>query len=458
VSFSALLKQTWWPSAAAPAAAASETTAGLGRLPRPMRLAPAPRRLDILFVYSRPPLPMTRGDELTVAHLLEFLAARGHRVDFVSLLPPGPRPAAEHARWLATRCRRVILIPHGRLRAFLGTVRGLLRGWPVQVGYFANDRQIEIVRELAETERYDIVYAYYVRSAEAIRPVARTAKLSVLALQLSQTLNTQRLARTASSPLARLLYTFESRRLAAYEARIWRAFDRVVLIGRKDREAIEAACRAHGQPPIDNVIFGPHGVDTERFRPRSPDLVEPDTVVMSGAMSYAPNVEAALWFAREVWPRIRRRRPEAKLILVGRDPVPALRELDGRDSIHVTGTVGEPADWIARATVCVAPIRAAAGLQNKILEYFAMGRPVVATPIANEGIGARDGEQIVLAEDETAFAGAVVALLADPDAGASLGAAARRFVEEHWTWEKPFLALESAWLAALAEEERDGSK
>ncbi len=457
MSISPLVEPAWWPTSVARETAPEQELSGLARVPRPMRLPPAPRRLKILFVYSRSPLPMRRGDELTVAHLLEFLAARGHVVDFVSLLPPGSELRPEHARWLTDRCRRVILLPHGRLSVLGGLVRGWLRGWPAQIGYFASRRQAATVARLATSEPYDVVYAYYVRSAEAVRSIASTARLSVLALQLSQTLNTQRLARTAANPLLRWLYALENRRMAAYEARIWRSFDRVVLIGNKDREAIEAACRRHGQPPIDNVLVGPHGVDVERFRPRDPALVEPVTIVMSGAMSYAPNVEGASWFATEVWPRIRAASPNAKFVLVGRDPTPAIRALDGRAGITVTGTVAEPADWMARATVCVAPIRAAAGLQNKLLEYMAMGRPVVATSIANEGIGATDRRELLLADTPEAFARAVLDLLADPLLRRRLGEAARRFVEEHWTWEKPFLALEQAWFAALDERERDGA-
>lgn len=455
MSTSPLVEQAWWPSPLAREATATDRTlAGLDLVPRPMRLPPASRRLKILIVYGRSPLPMRRGDELTVAHLLEFLAARGHLVDFVSLLPPGSQLSPEHADWLTSRCRRSILIPHGGLSVLFGTIRGLLRRWPVQVGYFSNPQQAAAIRRLAASERYDLICAYYVRTAEAVCPVARTAKLSVLALQISQTLNTRRLAQTAPSWLARSFYAFESRRMAAYESRIWQSFDRVVLIGKKDVEAIEAACRAHGQPPIDNVLFGPHGVDVERFRPRPPELVEPSTVVLSGVMCYTPNVEAVLWFTREVWPRIRAVVPEARLVLVGRDPVTAVRVLHGTSGITVTGTVAEPADWMARATVCVAPMRAAAGLQNKILEYFAMGRPVVATTIANEGIGAGDRRELLLADTPERFAHAVLELFTDADLRSRLGTAARRFVEERWTWEKPFLELERAWLEALAERER----
>ena len=455
MNVSPLVERAWRPSPPAREAIADGALPEPGHVPRPMRLPPAPRRLKILIAYSRSPLPMRRGDELTVAHLLEFLAARGHVVDFVSLLPPGSQLSAEHADWLASRCRRTLLIPHGHLAVFAGTVHSLLRGLPVQVGYFSSPQQASTIERWVATEQYDLACAYYVRSAEMVRPVAQAAKLSVLALQISQTLNTGRLAQTAPGRLARLFYAFESRRMAAYEARIWQSFDRVVLIGRKDVEAIEAACRAHGQPTIRNVLFGPHGVDIERFRPRRPDLAEPATVVLSGVMCYTPNVEAVLWFTREVWPRIRAVVPEAKLILVGRDPTAAVRALHGTSGITVTGTVAEPADWLARATVCVAPMRAAAGLQNKILEAFAMGRPVVATTIANEGIGAQHRCELLLADDPETFASSVLELFADADLRARLGAAARRFVEDRWTWEKPFLELERAWFEALADRERD---
>jgi glycosyltransferase involved in cell wall biosynthesis len=303
------------------------------------------------------------------------------------------------------------------------------------------------VRVVAAGRRYDLAYAYYIRSAEALRGLEGLVPVRFLALQLSQTLNTERLARNAARWWERLFYRLESRRMAAYESRIWQIADRTVLIGAKDVEAIEAACRQQGQPPIDNVVFGPHGVDTERFAPR-PEAEETDTVVMSGVMRYAPNVEAALWFLAQVWPLVRAARPAARFFLVGRDPTPALLAHDGRDGITVTGTVHEPADWIARGAVCVAPIRAAAGLQNKLLEALAMGKALVATPEANEGIQAPAGEALLLAREPAAFATAVLELLDDAARRRALGLAGRAFVEAKWTWEAPFLVLEAAFAEA----------
>jgi glycosyltransferase involved in cell wall biosynthesis len=420
---------------------------GYHRVPRPMRLAPAPVSLDILFLYSRPPLPMSRGDEMTVAHLLEFLAARGHQVDFISIRRNGEALRPEHLRWLEAHCRSVQFIEQDRGSAFWEGIKGFLRGWPFQIGYLHVPEQLRAAKQAAFEHDYDLAYAYYIRSAEALRAVREQVPVRFLALQLSQTLNTERLAQNAARWWERLFYRVESWRMAAYEARIWQSTDHTVLIGAKDVEAIEAACRQQGQPLIDNVVFAPHGVDVERFKPR-PEAEEADTIVMSGVMRYAPNVEAALWFLTQVWPKIRAAQPRVRFFLVGRDPSSALLAWHGRDGVEVTGTVNEPADWIARGTVCVAPIRAAAGLQNKLLEALAMGKAVVATPEANEGIMAPADEALLLAREPTAFASAVLKLLADPIRRRALGRAGRAFVEVKWTWEAPFLVLEEAFIDA----------
>ena len=234
--------------------------------------------------------------------------------------------------------------------------------------------------------------------------------------------------------------------MAAYEARLWQDVSRTVLIGEKDRAAIAAACRAQGQPEIDNVVWGPHGVDVTQFQPR-PEAEEADSVVCRAScvtrpMSRPPcgsPSRSGHWCVPK-WPdgallpgRARSRRRGAGARRAERDH----RDRHGED----------PADWIARATVCVAPIRAAAGLQNKLLEAMAMAKAVVATPVANEGIRAPEGEALLLAQDPGPFAEQVLALLGDAALRQRLGVAARAFVEAKWTWEGPFLELEQAFLA-----------
>ncbi|MCB2012377.1 MAG: glycosyltransferase [Geminicoccaceae bacterium] len=421
---------------------------GYNRVPRPMNPGKAPRRLEILFLYSRPPLPMTRGDELTVSHLIEFFYSRGHVIDFITLASPGQTLRADHMAWLQSRCRRVEIVTLGRLESMINAIRGVLRGWPLQIGLLLSGEQRRKAQEAVAANAYDLAYAYYIRSAEVLHAVKDRVPVSFMALQLAQTLNTERLSQTSPRWIERLFYRFESARMARYEAKIWQGVTRTVLIGNKDVNAIRDVCRKHGEPPIDNHVFGPHGVDTEQFKPADPALAEPETLVMSGVMRYAPNVEAAQWFTTHVWPLIRKVRPQGRLYLVGRDPVPALTAMNGKDGITVTGTVDDPGEWIARATVSIAPIRAAAGLQNKLLEALAMARPVVCTSVANEGIGAVPDRDLVIADEPQAMAAAILTLIDDKQRRTELGQNGRRFVEQKWTWEGPFLLLEEEILKA----------
>jgi len=119
----------------------------------------------------------------------------------------------------------------------------------------------------------------------------------------------------------------------------------------------------------------------------------------------------------------------------------------------VTGEVPDPADYIARATVCINPMRAGAGMQNKLIEFLGSGKPVVATSVANEGIGGTAGEHLLIADAAEDFAAKVVHLLRHPEERARLGAAARAFILRSWTWEHHYYNLEADMLEALGEDD-----
>ena len=414
--------------------------------PPTMAVGPSLQKLRVAVVYGRMPLPMTRADQKTVAHLLAYLSARGHAIDLFTL-DTHEKTTDGMRQWLSERCRRVSVVPHGTVASLCGAVWALLRGKPLQVGWFTNGRQIEIVRRALQATPYDVVYTYYVRSAEVVRglsPVGtRNRPATFLAMQLSQALNARRIARNATTFRDKLVYSIERRLLRRYEARVWRDFTRTVLIGRPDVEEIRTACQDYGQPLIDNVLLCAHGVDTQRFH-TSCECEEPGSVVFSGVMGTNTNIQAVTWFVKNCWATVKGRAPGARLVIVGRKPAPSIKAFAEADpSIAVTGEVDDPACYIASATVCINPVQACAGMQNKLIEYLASAKAVVATPFANEGVGARPGEHLVEATAPAEFAEAVVALLGDPMRRKKLGLAARKFIEQHWTWEKLFERLES---------------
>ena len=412
-----------------------------------MSVARAARPLAIAIAYSRAPLPMTRADQMTVAHLIAFLSARGHAVDLYAL-DSSETMNTEQQAWLSEHCRTVQLFPHGLARRLQGLIWGLLRGYPLQVGWFHNSSQTTALRHgLGEA---DIGYSYYIRSAETMRR-ANAPTPTFLAMQLSQSLNTRRMVAHYRNLRERLLYMIESRLVRGYEARVWRDFTRTVLIGEQDVTEIRSMCRARGWPEIANVLYGPHGTDIDRFAPRSDIEPVPCSLVFNGVMRTYTNVHAITWFVSQVWPLIRNQEPHATLAIVGRDPRPEVRALEQHDGITVTGEVKEPADHIARAAVCIDPVQAGAGMQNKLIEFMAMQKPIVATSVANEGIGATPDEHLVLADDPAPMASAILDLFADTNRGVRMGAAARAFVQENWTWEAHFLRLEEEMAAAMDE-------
>jgi glycosyltransferase involved in cell wall biosynthesis len=336
-----------------------------------------------------------------------------------------------------------------------GAILAFLRGRPLQIGWFDNARQRAHVRRRIAAGEYDVAYTYYVRSAEVARGIAPAHDSSArpatyLAMQLAQSLNTKRIFERTTKLRDKIIYGFEHRAIRRYEAHVWRDFTRTVLIGKNDVNEIRDACREYHQPELDNYLLCAHGVDVDRFRPR-PEEMEERTLVFSGVLATNTNVEAITWFVRHCWGRVKAAAPGAKLYVVGRNPQPGVVAL-GRDdpSITVTGEVPDPADYIARATVCINPMQAGAGMQNKLIEYLASAKAVVATTVANEGIMATPGEHFVAADTPEAFADATIALLNDPERRATLGASARAYIERDWTWARFFAELEEDMLAGAA--------
>lgn len=403
---------------------------------------------------------MTRADQMTVAYLLDFLSRRSHRVDLYTL-DNGEAATKEQRAWLAARCRQVRVFNQTVGHSLLGLCTGLVRGLPLQVGWFYNLKQNNAVRSAILQEDLDIVYCYYIRSAEAIRGLTsqkhfpQTPKpsrpLTFLAMQLSQSLNTKRMMKTFQNLRDRAIFAIESRLVRRYEAHIWSEFHRTILIGPQDLNEIRRVCREYCQPEIDNFIYGPHGVDLQRYVPRPETATEPCTLVFCGVMGTNTNVHAVTWFADHIWPLVKKAEPAARLIIVGRRPTPSVSVLAAREGIEVTGEVADLGEYIARATVCINPVRAAAGMQNKLLEYMAMAKPVVATTVANEGIGARAGEHLLIADTPAKFAEGILQLFRNPELRRALGQAARTFIEAHWSWEVHFFNLERHMYEALAD-------
>jgi len=229
------------------------------------------------------------------------------------------------------------------------------------------------------------------------------------------------------------LYRLEARRLAAFERERATRADHTLLVTRSERE-----CFLRSAPELaERVHAVPNGVDTEYFaqdQHHGDPFHGAQTLVFVGAMDYRPNVEAVTRFARDVFPRIRERAPGTQFCIVGLRPAPAVQALARQPGITVTGRVPDVRPYVAHAAAVVAPLTIARGVQNKVLEAMAMGRPVVCTPQALEGIAAKHREHLFVASGPAPLVEAVLALLQRPDRARAVGASAAAFVREHHGW------------------------
>jgi glycosyltransferase involved in cell wall biosynthesis len=195
-------------------------------------------------------------------------------------------------------------------------------------------------------------------------------------------------------------------------------------------------------------------VDLDYFAPQG-SAEGPPSCVFVGALDYRPNVDGAVWFCQEIWPEIRRRHPDARVSLVGRCPVPRVKRLAEIAGVEVVGPVVDVRPYVARAAVAVVPLQIARGLQNKVLEALAMGKPVVASPPALGGLKAEPGVHLLAARSRDEWVESMCGLFTDPALRTRLGAAGRRFVESCHRWDHCLQPLHE--LLGLPEDHNDMS-
>jgi glycosyltransferase involved in cell wall biosynthesis len=240
-------------------------------------------------------------------------------------------------------------------------------------------------------------------------------------------------------------------KLKRYERHAMRLCDAVLAVADEDRGTLL------GLAPDATIGVVPNGVDTAYFSRAAmalnrvgPLAFSAPTLVFSGTLDFRPNVDAVTWFVREVLPRVRARRPDVRLLVVGKRPAPALRQLADQGALMLAGEVTDARPYLAGAAVYVVPMRIGGGVRLKLLEALALELPVVSSGMGAEGVAdLRVGEHCLVADDAVDFAEQVLRLLHDPALGVRLGAAGRALVRERYDWSVIVPRLEALYQALL---------
>jgi sugar transferase (PEP-CTERM/EpsH1 system associated) len=404
---------------------------------------------DLLFLAHRVPYPPDKGDKIRAYHLLRHLSK--HFRVHLGCFADEPEDL-RHAQILSELCASTIILPLNRTKAMARGLVGLAFGSSLSEGYFGDSRMTRWVAATVSRVKPESIFVYCSAMAPYAMPYAHEHRVLLDMVDVDSE-KWHAYSKNAAWPVSPL-YARESRALLHLERRAATTFDRSFFVSRAEADAF----LAHAPEAAERVGYFQNGVDLDYFKPGR-DFSNPfangcRAIVFVGRMDYRPNVEAVEWFARDILPGIRRHHPGAQFWIVGANPAPRVAALGSNSSVHVTGRVADVRPYLAHAACVVAPLHIARGVQNKMLEAMAMARPVVATPQACEGLSARAGEDVLVAQTAAEFVEAVGVVLTGAADG--LGGAARARVEADYDWTRNLAVLDHLFVDAR-EAQTDGT-
>jgi sugar transferase (PEP-CTERM/EpsH1 system associated) len=391
-------------------------------------------------------------------NLIRSLTDRGHRVTLMTLSTGEGDELAK----LKDHCHRIYAYDLPTWRSLYNALTALPTSTPLQAMYCWQPalahRSTEIIKNGNKKVPYHVIHIEHLRGARYglhLKEHLNNLDLQVPIVWDSVDCITHlfdQAAARSQKMVSRWLTRFELGRTRDYEGYLIGQFDRVLATSEVDKRALLSLAPVDSPPP--NISILPNGVDLAYFTPDSRVAREDATLVVSGKMSYHANVTMVLFLANEILPLVWERKPEVKLWIVGKDPSNQIKNLAKDPAITVTGTIDDIRPYLRAATIAVTPIQYGAGIQNKVLEAMACGAPVITTSQAISALKAQPGQDLLVADRPAEFAATVLALLDDREQQRKLGAAGRRYVEQHHNWDHIVAQLEEIYLAAIDEKQR----
>lgn len=378
---------------------------------------------SILVITPRFPYPVVGGDRLRIYQICKELSKKYRlsllslcdREDEISMATPQDGVFASIER-----------IYHPRWRSWLNCVLALPSKTPLQVAYYKNH---EFIRRCAALSKsHDAIFAHLIRVGAFI---TQLPGVKLLEMTDAISLNYERIRERSHSmnDLRSHIFSLESRRLHRFEKSIVDHFDHNFLVSEIDRQFL--FCDELSR--LARVTVSSNGVDLSNMPFQFSD--NGNDIIFIGNMFSLQNLDAANFMATEVLSKIRVKYPLARLRLIGRIRAEDASRLAKIEGVKVAGEVPDVAVAARDGAVGVCPLRLGAGVQNKILEYMALGLPTVSTSLGLEGFEARDGRELLVADDATGLSNSILRLLINRDEAKSIAVAARAYVEANHSWE-----------------------
>lgn len=381
--------------------------------------------MELLLISRCPPFPLYRGDRLIPYYLARELEARQHQIDLIAFYQH-PADIADIPRYEHLfRSVQLIREPVRSNAEYLRRMRNRKVRFPTAADQSWSPEMWGAIKDAIQTHPYEMVHLFGGVQVYEYRELIRQIPNIIVPYE-SFTLWLERAAASESRRTVRWSKQMQLRIARSFESWMFEGYDRTVVLTEKDAEALRAL---NADLPLAVI---PNGVDVDYFTPTGYEPEKP-TLMFIGNYDYAPNLDAALRLAHDLFPRIKQQMPDARLYLIGGYAPPELEAL-ASDSVIITGRVPDLRPYFEMTMVFVSALRLGAGIKNKVLEALAMQTPVVATPLSCDGIPVTHGKHVILGETDDELVRGVLQLLRDARARQSLRENGRALIESQFTW------------------------
>ncbi|CAN5445795.1 glycosyltransferase [soil metagenome] len=377
--------------------------------------------MKLLFLTSRFPYPLEKGDKLRAFHLIKSLSKHNE----IYLFAVNQKaPEADWLEKLKPYCKAIatgIVTKKDSISSMLNALPD--QEMPFQVAYFFRNKVMKELENFCKEHQPEAVFCHLIRMSEYARRI--NIQPAVIDYMDAFSKGMERMAEH-SNLLFKIPVTQEGSRLRRYEKKSFQWFNQHIIISAQDRDHM----------PIDqrkDIEVIPNGVDFNDYAARQ--LPKKTDLLFIGNMAYPPNISSAIYLAKKILPALHRLRPETNLLLAGANPVPSVKQL-ASDKITVSGWIENVQDTFAESKVMVAPMLISIGLQNKILQAMAMKTPCVISRLANNAIGAPENECVLVADHPEEYAEKIIFLLNNPQSATQMAEQAFHFVKQNFDWDK----------------------
>ncbi len=389
--------------------------------------------MNILFVANRFPYPPYRGDKLKIFNLAKRLSKKH---DLFLLTFVQDKKDYNHVNELSKYFKKIELIYLPKYKSVLKCAMKIFSGKPYQIIYFGSKKFGKMYDSFISNNHVDVVHTQHLRMSQYTYKSKDIKR--VLDLPDAYSLYWKRRALLKRNVFLKMFDRIEYNKVIKYED-IINEFDLNLVCSNEDKEFLE------NYHKYCNIGILPNGVDLDSFGDQNHDYSISDRIIFTGNMDYAPNVDAVVYFAKEIFPCVLNTLKGVKFYIVGQKPVRKVLNLQS-DNVIVTGFAENLAQEYNKSSIAVSPVRIGAGTLNKVLEPMAMGIPVVSTQVGFKGLGIKSGDGVVLANNTEEFSDEVIKLLKDRNYRENVGLKGKKAIYENFSWDMISIMLENHFL------------